>query len=84
MNSGEKPRLTSVPFQVASRLPMSKTIVPFAVPMAYAATGVRDTRCGRPILFSDAQRSSEVHVVTDTAEPGQGRGTGWNDRGAGN
>jgi len=46
---------------------MSKTIVPFAVPMAYVATGVRDIKCGWPILFSAAQRLSEVHVVTGAA-----------------
>ncbi len=57
-----------MPFQVASRLPMSKTIVPFAVPMAYAATGVWEISCGGPILFSAAQRSSEVHVVTGAAD----------------
>ena len=30
---------------------MSKTIVPFAVPMAYAATGVRDTKAARRFCF---------------------------------
>ena len=35
--------------------------------MAYAATGVRAIKCGRPILFSAAQRSSEVHVITGAA-----------------
>jgi hypothetical protein len=49
---------------------MSKTIVPFAEPMAYVATGVLDTRCGWPILFSAAQRLSEVHVVTGAASDG--------------
>jgi hypothetical protein len=49
---------------------MSKTIVPFAVPMAYVATGVRDIKCGWPILFSAAQRLSEVHVVIGAAGDG--------------
>jgi hypothetical protein len=49
---------------------MSKTIVPFAVPMAYAATGVWDIKCGWPILFSAAQRLSEVHVVIGAAGDG--------------
>jgi hypothetical protein len=49
---------------------MSKTIVPFAVPMVYVATGVRDIKCGWPILFSAAQRLSEVHVVIGAAGDG--------------
>ena len=49
---------------------MSKTNVPFADPMAYAATGVWDTRRGWPILFSAAQRSKEVHVVTGAVNEG--------------
>ena len=49
---------------------MSKTIVPFAVPMAYVATGVRDIKCGWSILFSAAQRLSEVHVVIGAAGEG--------------
>jgi hypothetical protein len=66
---------------------MSKTIVPFAVPMAYVATGVWDTRCGWPILFSSAQRLSEVHVVTGAVNDGLVLAvgvTGLNDRAAGN
>jgi len=59
-----------VPFQVATRLPISKTIVPFAEPTAYVATGVPDNRCGAPILFSAAKRLSEVHVVTGAAGDG--------------
>jgi hypothetical protein len=49
---------------------MSKTIVPFAVPMAYVTTGVRDIKCGWPILFSAAQRLSEVQVVIGAAGDG--------------
>src|ERR1039457_4458492 len=64
---------------------MSKTIVPFAVPMAYVATGVRDIKCGWPILFSAAQRLSEVHVVIGAAGDGlvlAVGATGLGDRGA--
>ena len=76
-----------MPFHVASRLPISKTIVPFAEPTAYVATGVSDKRCGAPILFSAAQRLSEVHVVTGAAYDGMvlvAGVTGLNDRAAGN
>ena len=76
-----------MPFQAASRLPMSKTIVPLDVPMAYAATGVRAIKCGGPILFSAAQRSSEVQVITGAAGGVVGGGlvrtvgaTGFNGR----
>jgi hypothetical protein len=61
--------------------------VPFADPMAYVATGVLDTRCGWPILFSAAQRLSEVHVVTGAANDGLILAvgvTGLNVRAAGN
>jgi hypothetical protein len=66
---------------------MSKIIVPFAVPMAYVATGVRDIKCGWPILFSAAQRLSEVHVVIGAAGDGlvlAVGATGLVDRGAEN
>ena len=56
--------MTTVSFQAASRLPISKTIVPFGELTAYAAAGVSDNRCGALILLSAAQRLSEVHVVT--------------------
>jgi hypothetical protein len=54
--------------------------------MAYAATGARAIKCGWPILFSAAQRFSEVHVVTGAAGVGLVRMvgvTGLNDRAAG-
>ena len=38
--------------------------------MVYVATGVRDIKCGWPILFSAAQRLSEVHVVIGAAGDG--------------
>jgi len=66
---------------------MSKTIVPFAVPMVYVATGVRDIKCGWPILFSAAHRSSEVHVVNGVVYDGLVLAVGiagLNDRAAGN
>ena len=63
-------------FQLASRLPISKTIVPFAEPTAYVAAGVSDNRCGALILFSAAQRLSEVHVVTCAAGDGLVRAAG--------
>jgi hypothetical protein len=75
-----------VPFQVASRLPMSKTIVPLVDPTAYVATGVLDNRRGALILFSAAQRLSEVQVVTGAAGGGLVRTAGVIgriDRGAG-
>jgi hypothetical protein len=55
--------------------------------MAYVATGALDTRCGWPILFSAAQRLSEVHVVTGAVRvvlARGGRAAGRDDRGAGN
>ena len=73
--------------QAASRLPISKAIVPFGELIAYAVTGVSDKRCGALILFSAAQRSSEVHVVTGAANDGWTVPyfvTGMNDRAAGN
>ena len=39
-------------------------------------TGVSDNRCGALILFSAAQRLSEVHVVTDAAGDGFVRAAG--------
>jgi hypothetical protein len=69
---------------------MSKTIVPYAVPMAYAATGVRAIKCGRLILFSAAHRSSEVHVIIGADGGADGGGlvrtvgtTGFNGRAEG-
>jgi hypothetical protein len=62
-------------------------MVPFGELTAYAATGVSDNRCGALILFSAAQRSSEVHVVTGAADNGWILPlgvTGLNDRAAGN
>jgi len=61
--------------------------VPFADPTAYVAAGVSDNRCGAPILFSAAQRLSEVHVVTGAVYDGLNLAagvTGLNDRVAGN
>ena len=61
--------------------------MPFAELTAYVAVGVSDNRCGAPILFSAAQRLSEVHVVTGAADDGMVRAagvTGLNDRVAGN
>jgi hypothetical protein len=61
--------------------------VPFGELTAYAATGVWDIKCGWPILFSAAQRLSEVHVVTGAVNDGLVLATvvtGLNDRAAGN
>jgi hypothetical protein len=61
--------------------------VPFAELTAYVAAGVSDTRCGAPILFSAAQRLSEVHVVTGATYDGMVLVvgvTGLNVRAAGN
>jgi hypothetical protein len=66
---------------------MSKTITPFTEPIAYVFTGVSDNRCGALILFSAAQRLSEVHVVTGAADDGRSLPygiTGLNGRAAGN
>jgi len=55
--------------------------------MAYVATGVRDIKCGWPILFSAAQRLSEVHVVIGAVGDGLVLAvgtTGLVDRGAEN
>jgi hypothetical protein len=43
---------------------MPTTITPFGELMAYAVTGVLDKKCGAPVLYSAAQRFSEVHVTT--------------------
>src|SRR5208283_340439 len=64
MISGAKPRLISTPFQVASWLPISRTITPFFEPSAYEVTGKPGSRCGAPRLCAAAQRFNEVHIVT--------------------
>src|SRR5258706_14964694 len=69
MKGGSKGRWISVPFQVASRLPMASTSTPLVELMAKVVTGEFETKRGAAILRSTAQRFSEVQV---TAEAGAG------------
>ena len=65
-----------MPFQVASRLPISKSITPLEEPIAYVVTGKPDSKCGLPMPCCAAQLSSEVHIVTGAEDAGFGATAG--------